>query len=331
MKLYMHKKAEQIIEMLYKGTTYQELEKTLSLSNYEVNQIIWQLKNCGYLIAFENKTLFLDKTATHIKNNIDIKTPIFNIKEKFVMLVFSDTHFGMENDAIKEAGELLYFASEEEVDAIIHAGDLIQGNYDEIDPSFNSAKFINTEENIQYVAENLPKIKKQSIYLLSGNHDYRSLKAEGIDFIKLFSMYRKDFIHLGYEINDILLNNIQIVVHHPFSSSRSKTNSKTLKSKYYDKEIADFSRKQKHKFPKFIIRGHLHKERLYELCNGVVLETAPFFHIDNNPLRAYLITVNFNENILQQIQIEMLNVKHKVEKSEIYVKDYMNKSRKKYY
>ena len=98
-------------------------------------------------------------------NLIDKINPCqLSLKDNKIMLI-SDTHYGSVYDNINYANYAFDFAKKENINTIIHGGDILEGNV-------NIKEDFIPKKQAEWFIENYPHDKDIKTYALLGNHDY---------------------------------------------------------------------------------------------------------------------------------------------------------------
>lgn len=170
--------------------------------------------------------------------------------KKFKIGIISDTHIGSiyENPAIVES--LYKVFKNRRVDAIYHAGDMLDG--------FNMFKghefevhALSLDEQVKLVVNNYPHIEGVNTYFITGSHDLSWHKKVGLDPGDLIIKDRPDLKYLGREERDIeLCEGIIFRLFHPGKGAAYALS-------YHPQKYADsLSGGRK---PNILVIGHYHK------------------------------------------------------------------------
>jgi len=109
--------------------------------------------------------------------------------------IVSDTHFGNKATDKQFLYKLYDFFKKQKVEAIYHAGDVIDGFYSNRQGHVYELYAIGAERQIEDVVKNYPEIPGIKTFFIDGNHPINSMP--GVDTGKEISNRRKDLIHLG--------------------------------------------------------------------------------------------------------------------------------------
>lgn len=144
-----------------------------------------------------------------LDSNIKIKEEdIFsnNIKDNKIIII-SDTHIGSELENISYIDLVYEFATKNNINKIIHCGDLFQSNIKPV-----SKHFVNQEKQIEHFIKEYPYSRNITTYITYGNHDLHLFNRieNGLNLLK----ERKDLKPLGFKRTYIKwLNNTISICH----------------------------------------------------------------------------------------------------------------------
>lgn len=127
------------------------------------------------------------------------------------LLVIADTHYGHINENTTFVQQVYEYASKYNINMIIHAGDVIEGDVD----GFLSCKseYSTILSQIGHVFKDYPYDENIRNYILLGNHDASFLINDGVDLYDELGD-RSDFELLGYRNAFIKVGNEYIFVKH---------------------------------------------------------------------------------------------------------------------
>lgn len=192
------------------SVSYGDLSRRLSLNKDEVKKRITKLKS---VFNTKEKTVIAspeDEAAVAGKKIVyypdyakKFSTPPMDFKayegKPLRVLGISDTHLGSRTDdaSIKRLKEAYKIAEDEKCSLIVHSGDLTDGpGCTGYRGHINDAKFVGTDELVEYVAEVYPKSKIKT-KMINGNHDDWIWRNVGHDLVKSFALRRPDIDYLG--------------------------------------------------------------------------------------------------------------------------------------
>jgi len=188
------------------------------------------------------------------------KVPVVSFKgERIRIGVMSDTHFGSKYFVEKFFFQALDMFDKENVDFIVHCGDVTDGLSNRPDHIYE-LNYIGYNAQKDYAKKLLKDIKKK-VYMIDGNHDRYYIKNGGAIIVRdICEELGDNFIFLGHDEGDISLDgNAILKIWHGIDGS-SYAYSYRLQ-----KLIESFTGGEK---PDVLITGHVHK-CLYIFCRHV--------------------------------------------------------------
>lgn len=211
----------------YDSIRNKEIFIDINIIKKTINEIVAYLKNRGCtknkkIIYPCNDNMILDYDGRVIETSSKCQQ-VFNINEEneFRFIVISDTHFGSVFENIKYLNYVYEYASKNDINYILHAGDLIEGSYDNFARCKEEYKTIDSQ--IEHVFKDYSYDKNIKNMILLANHDAYSIYHYGVDIAPLLKE-REDFQILGYRCAYIKINDRYISLKHEIS--RLKNNLK---------------------------------------------------------------------------------------------------------
>lgn len=211
----------------YDAIRNKEIFIDINIIKKTINEIVAYLKNRGCtknkkIIYPCNDNMILDYDGRVIETSSKCQQ-VFNINEEneFRFIVISDTHFGSVFENIKYLNYVYEYASKNDINYILHAGDLIEGSYDNFARCKEEYKTIDSQ--IEHVFKDYSYDKNIKNMILLANHDAYSIYHYGVDIAPLLKE-REDFQILGYRCAYIKINDRYISLKHEIS--RLKNNLK---------------------------------------------------------------------------------------------------------
>lgn len=192
----------------------------ISIIKKTINEVITYLKNRGNtknrkIIYPCNDNMILEYDGRVIETSSKCQQ-VFNIDEEneFRFIVISDTHFGSVFENIRYLNYVYEYASKNDINYILHAGDLIEGSYDDFGRCKEEYRTIDSQ--VEHVLKDYSYDKNIKNMILLANHDAYSIYHYGVDIAPLLSE-RKDFQILGYRCAYIKVNDKYISLKHEIS------------------------------------------------------------------------------------------------------------------
>ena len=206
---------KKILDMIYSHKSLNEIIETCNLENKTVYRKINKLKEKGFLIDHKlidnGDIVYYLKTDVYkdYSNTINLKLSDSN---RFKCAVISDTHFGSGLDNLKYLDEVYNHCIDNDLHIIIHAGDLIDGNFGDFERAIPIIS-----DQIDYTIKNYPYCDNILNLICLGNHDYTSLK-EYLDIKNVLKNSRSDLIPFGFGVGILNVLNDQIIIKHKINS-----------------------------------------------------------------------------------------------------------------
>ena len=197
---------------LIKKTTY-EIITYLKTRNFTRNKRIITKNDENMILEYEGKII---NTNSKCQQVFEV-----NEESEFKFIVISDTHFGSVFENIEYLNYVYEYASKNDIKYILHAGDLIEGSYDNFGRC--KSKYCTIDSQVEHVLNDYCYDNDIKNMILLANHDVYSIYHYGIDIAPLL-IERKDFEILGYRSSYIKVNDKYISLKHEIS--RLKNNLK---------------------------------------------------------------------------------------------------------
>ena len=249
-----------------------------------------------YDLDYNKRDLLISSLSLNLEDNIKaIEEYYKNFKiEKDRFLVISDTHFGRSKCDIYLMDKIYNYAINNNIDTIIHAGDLVEGK------SNPYMKNLSIEEQIKNFIKYYPNDLVKTYYLY-GNHDFNCYYYDKVD-LKEYLKELKNLEYIGVKNSYIYLNDNSIIkVEH-----KCKTCNYLVPKLEYD----------------FKIYGHKHSYGAYSEASDIRLPALILDNPDNIETGFLDVTldlgnliVNFYNNDINHIKEDVV-CKRKVLKCE---------------
>lgn len=196
--------------LINKKRTIENIMKELGLKEYEVFGFVEILRQDGYHIKFDDGKFYFDK-------KIEVKVPNLYEMPKGIsrkMLLISDTHLGSKYDRLDILRYLYERAEEEEIDTVLHCGDLGDGLYPNRPNHQYELRVHGVDEHLDYIVNKYPHKDGIRTLFIGGNHDYDYIRTAGFDMGKAVSKARPDMIYLGQDVADVKYGRTRIRMFH---------------------------------------------------------------------------------------------------------------------
>jgi len=205
-----------IIDEIEDGKTCNEICLSLGISRKQLYYYMQSLKNEGInfsrkyysngVIKYSLDNRIINKDED---NSIDLITRSNSENERFI--VFSDSHFGNENEKKELHDKLFEYATKNDIHVLLCCGDILDGTYTK------GIKKRSREEVIDQIVHFLdifPFDKNITVIGVLGDHDYSILSIYGINIKNLFDNKRHDLVFGGFNNTNINIKNDNIVLYH---------------------------------------------------------------------------------------------------------------------
>lgn len=195
------------------------------------------------------------------------------------ILLTGDSHIGHKDFDERLFCKMLSVAKKEDVEAIYHAGDILEGMSGR-DGHIYELKKVGASAQLDY-AEELLNLSEKPVYAITGNHDGWFLKKgnAGLDVGDTLDKEVDCFHFLGYDEADIFLTpKIKLKLIHPGDGSAYALSYKS------QKRIESFSGGDK---PNIMAQGHYHKAMYFFYRNvhsfdvGTLCGQTPYMRSKN--------------------------------------------------
>lgn len=180
------------VKLMEGSKTIEELSVIVDRSEVTVRGILEELKSSGFEVVLAEKTAILDRGLAATDWEIDL-TAFYG--ESLKIGIMSCTHFGSHWYQLKELIAFYRFCEKENVQVMIHAGDLVDGIN-----MYNGQEFElyahGLDDQREDVIDNYPKSDIPT-KILGGNHDHSFQKTAGANIIKQICEKRTDLEYVG--------------------------------------------------------------------------------------------------------------------------------------
>lgn len=213
MGINMTEKNIKIIELINDNKSLREMCKELNITEKQLFVRLKQIINYGYQI--EPKYYYGgDIRYDFIKqdnycNKIHININMSSGNKIFRCIVVSDIHVGNVNSDIKLMYKVYNYASKNGIKTILNCGDNIEGDY-----TTDKLSLKNLYSQMDYFIKKYPYDKTIMNYVILGNHDYHSLKTDGLNLSQRIKNTRYDIVPIGYGKGVVNLKNDNILMLH---------------------------------------------------------------------------------------------------------------------
>jgi len=246
-------------ELVKKYKTTGEIAKVLNVEEYEVIGYIIYLKEQGELIDYVNGEIITLKRPLKSDDVYRIPSNLGHLK----LLLISDTHLCSVYDRLDILKYLYKKAEENNVNYVLHSGDLTDGRSNRNEQIY-SLKEVSYTGQRDYVIKNYPHSSIPT-YIISGNHDLWWVKQCGCDIVKDICNQREELIYLGSDCEDLMIGKLKIRLYH---GSGGNAYAKSYKIQKYLDSIPIEER------PHILQTGHTHQAFYLKQGNTHCFQTS---------------------------------------------------------
>lgn len=231
----------------------------LQLKDYEVIGLVELMKQDGELVDYLNGQIIKLKKPMQTNGIYEIPSNMQHIK----LLLISDTHLASKFDRLDILRYLYAKAEDNNVNYILHSGDLTDGLSGRPQQLYDLKETSYTGQR-DYVIDKYPKSNIPT-YLIAGNHDLWWIKQCGADICKDISNQREDLHYLGSDCEDLKIGKLKIRLFHG-KGGGSYAKSYKLQ-KYLDSIPTD-------ELPHILQTGHIHQAFYMKQGNTHCFQTS---------------------------------------------------------
>ena len=205
-------------ELIEKFTVYlkkskpyvSQIQKDLSLEEYEVYGLITLLNNKGYSLTVDEKGRVVKLTPTPSTTPYKIPSQLEHLR----LLLISDTHLASKYDRVDILRYLYDKADSTHTNYILHSGDLTDGLSGR-PQQLHELREVSYTGQRDYVIDKYPVSPPNCpTYFIAGNHDLWWIKQCGADICQDIASRRSDLIYLGSDCEDLHIGNLRIRMYH---------------------------------------------------------------------------------------------------------------------
>ena len=179
----------------------------------------------------------------------EIKPLKIEAKSEYLFGAIGDTHLCSKEEKIRELHAFYRLCEERGVADVYHAGDLVAGQGVYPGQEYELKVFGATNQ-VNYFAENYPKIAGITTYFITGNHDMSYMKSVGLDIGTLIAERRTDMRYLGMLNGNVYMNGVKMIqLLHPDGGMPYAV---SYRGQKIAEQIASGAK------PRVLLLGHLH-------------------------------------------------------------------------
>ncbi len=278
----MKDKFKQLIELLDRNLSCNEICSILNISNKKLYEMLRVIKDKGFFVE-RNYTDLGDiyyKSVPYLLDSIEREIIVSPLASEIRFLAFSDIHLGNSKSRIDLVKKMYDYALKNGIHILFGCGDFLDGTF-----TNGNQKIEDVYEQVDYFLEKYPFAKNLLTFGVGGDHDYSIYNEYKQDFLKAVSEYRHDIIIPDYNNALIDIKDIKVLLHH-YVSHGVLSSSKTRINLY----------------------GHSHKYVASYTNNGNVSIRVPSLSdININTIPSFLdMTLYFDDNDLNLVDIKQI-------------------------
>ena len=246
--------AKSILRDLRRKTSYTSLLTKYGIDEVKLEGILQLLELDGYEfneVSDEDDNKTISKKNTHNSERA-IKAPMSEL-EHIKLCIVSDTHMGNKLEQRHLLNKVYEEAKERGIDTVLHAGDVVDGDYRNKRPAHPYDLFAQgASQQLDNVIYNYPRVDGITTYFITGSHDDTHYLNGGFSMGKGISDLRDDLVWLGPNQAMFYAGKarVPILIKHPGGGCS--------KSLSYKPQEAINKMDETNK-PKILLMGHYHK------------------------------------------------------------------------
>ena len=245
------------------------MDKFHITNSAELTGIVELCKLYGKDISIEvdaTDTLVFRKNASKIPMVSKLGVDSSKLVHSQVCLV-SDTHFGNIHQQLHLLNEIYQEAYNRGIQTVLHAGDLVDGNYPNRPENPRQQFLHGFDEQAGYVVDMYPKIDGMTTYYILGSHDETHYKNGQATMDQWIGRCRKDMVFLGQDVGEFYIDKVKTVIDHPGGGSAQSVSYKP------QKRIEILA---PHMKAKILVVGHYHKSYVFSYRNVFCILSPSF-------------------------------------------------------
>ncbi len=175
------------------GLNVFSLADTLDVAPKRVRDCVAELKAEGFNINVGDE-LEISLQKTPVTNYQTLKCDFHS--DTMIFGIISDTHLASRYECLEELWTFYNECKALGISKVFHCGDITAGQH--VYPGQeNEIKCWGQDAQVQYCADNYPRIEGVTTYYITGNHDLRDFESSGADRGVRIANLREDMVYLG--------------------------------------------------------------------------------------------------------------------------------------
>lgn len=259
-----------VIEILKKGITVEELAGSLGISHSVCEGVIEDIKNQGYNVQRVGEEIKISNIIVPSENKV---TQPWNGERVIRFGLIGDSHINSKYVQLTHLHSLYDIYQREGIETVYHTGDIDEG--EQMRPGHQYECYTQgADDHVKEIVKVFPYRKGMSTQFITGNHDASIIKRCGYDIGYPIAKERDDMNYLGQSSAVINLTpNCTLELRHPIDGSSYAISYRTQKM------IDSMSGGEK---PHILATGHYHKaeyifyRNVHSFQTGCTLAQTPW-------------------------------------------------------
>lgn len=257
-------KSTDIIEVLKKGTTLDELSETIGVSKRSCEIIIEDIKSQGYNVLECNGKYQISKIVIPSTNTIESN---WNGEEIIRFGLMGDTQINSKYTQLTHLHKLYDIFEQEGITNVYHTGDIDEGEQMRMGHQYECYNQ-GADDHIKEIIKVYPQRKGITTKFITGNHDNSIIKRCGYDIGYAIQDKREDMQYLGNSNAVVYLTpNCTLELRHPIDGTAYALSYKMQKI---------IEAMQGGEKPNLLAVGHYHKAEYLFYRNVHAFQTGCF-------------------------------------------------------
>lgn len=260
-RMITEEEAKKIYSLLRKEEDVLSLSQRLEISLDEVYGLVELLNHFDMLVdvvEIDDKFIVRKTKKVMPHKHKKVKIPMEDCNKTTIGIV-SDTHLCSKEQQLHMLNSAYRYFYENEIDTVLHCGDVVDGDYGEKRKSQLYTRFMHgADEQSDYVIDMYPNVEGISTKFIQGSHDETHKINGGATLGRMIEMARSDMEYVGQDHADVNINGTKVRLRHP-GGGVSKYRSRSVQT-----TIDAMSSGNK---PSILLEGHYHKSYYVDYRN----------------------------------------------------------------
>ena len=202
---------KKIIDLIYKNISMKSIATILNISEKQLYLRIKQIINYGYKLipsySYNSDIYYEISNIEPSSNSIKICFP--KKEPTFKCLVISDLHVGNLYSDLNLVNYVYEYAVKNDINYIFMCGDNIEGDY-----TCDKKNIKDVDSQVETLIKKYPYDKNIINVMIFGNHDYYSLRNNGLDISSRIKNSRYDMVPIGYGQGNVNIKKDSFILFH---------------------------------------------------------------------------------------------------------------------